>query len=441
MCKLALVVVGGTASAIGAIVMFDRIGKGIRTAPRDAMISLSSSRERLGAAFGVHRAMDTTGAMIGPLIAFGLLALAPLAFHSVFLVSFCFALAGLGVIVLLVPSRPAQEVEESPPPGLREMGRLLAQPRFRGVVVAAVLLGLTTISDAFLYLALQRHLDLPATAFPLLFVGASAAFMLLAVPAGRLADRVGRGRVFVLGYAALLPVYASLVLPAGGAVALAVCLTLVGASYAATDGVLAALGAATLAEEVRASGLAVIGTATNAARLLASVAFGAIWTVAGLDTAVLAAGAGLVVALAITAVVLARTREVPPMARRNLAFAVLTAACAITVGVVVALAALNRPDPVVADAAPARARATVPARPYLVFRSLDRKAGAERFGVLAVTGAADPARGPRRWRACSASASTPRPPAGSASPAAARSPAPTRRGSSGPTCASAATSP
>jgi MFS family permease len=309
-CKLALVVVGGTASAIGAIVMLDRIGKGIRTAPRDALISLSSTRERLGAAFGVHRAMDTTGAMIGPLIAFGLLALAPLAFHSVFLVSFCFGLAGLGVIVLLVPSRPAAVVEERSPAGLREMGRLLAEPRFRGVVVAAVLLGLTTISDAFLYLALQRHLDLPATAFPLLFVGASTAFMLLAVPAGRLADRVGRGRVFVLGYVALLPVYVSLVLPAGGAIALAGCLTLVGASYAATDGVLAALGAATLAEEVRASGLAVIGTATNASRLLASIAFGAVWTLAGLQTAVLVAAAGLAVALAVTAVVLARTREV-----------------------------------------------------------------------------------------------------------------------------------
>lgn len=310
-CKLALVLVGGSAGAIGAIVMFDRVGKGIRTAPRDALISLSSSKERLGAAFGVHRAMDTTGAMTGPLIAFGLLALAPLAFHSVFLVSFCFAVAGLGVIVLLVPSRPAPAAEPEAAPGLREMGRLLAQPRFRGVVVAAVLLGLTTISDAFLYLALQRHLDLPATAFPLLFVGASLAFMLLAVPAGRLADRVGRGRVFVLGYAALLPVYVSLVVPVGGAIALAVCLTLVGASYAATDGVLAALGAATLADEVRASGLAVIGTATNAARLVASVAFGAIWTLAGLDTAVLAAGAGLFLALAVTGVVLARTREVP----------------------------------------------------------------------------------------------------------------------------------
>ena len=306
-CKLGLALVGSAASAIGALVMLDRIGKGIRTAPRDALISLSSTRESLGAAFGVHRAMDTTGAMLGPLVAFGLLALAPLAFDSVFLVSFCIALAGLGVIVLLVPRR-REEAEAGPKPGLREMVRLLVQPRMRGLVAAATLLGVATISDAFLFLALQRHLGLPATAFPLLFAGASLAFMLLAVPLGHLADRVGRGKVFLAGYLALLPVYVFLLLPGGGgAIAIAICLTLVGVSYAATDGVLAALGSATLAEEVRGSGLAAISTATNVARLISSVAFGALWTVAGLQTAVLAGAIALSVAIAASAVLLMRT--------------------------------------------------------------------------------------------------------------------------------------
>src|SRR6478609_5176126 len=94
-CKLLLATVGTALSAIGATVLMDRIGKGIRTAPRDAMISLSTPERQLGAAFGVHRALDTTGAMIGPLLAFGLLALAPLAFNSIFLVSFFIALIGL----------------------------------------------------------------------------------------------------------------------------------------------------------------------------------------------------------------------------------------------------------------------------------------------------------------------------------------------------------
>ncbi|MGZ8414906.1 MAG: MFS transporter [Gemmatirosa sp.] len=309
-CKLALVAAGGAVGAIGAIVMLDRVGKGIRTAPRDALISLSASPKALGAAFGVHRAMDTTGAMLGPLLAFGLLALAPLAFNTVFVVSFCFALLGLGVIVLLVPGQSARSARE-PGPSLRAAADLLGVPRFRALVVAASLLGVATISDAFLYLALQRHLDLAPMTFPLLFVGASLAYMLLAVPIGRLADRVGRGRVFLAGYALLLPVYASLLAPAAGLPALAVGLALVGASYAATDGVLAALASASLEEKVRGSGLAVLTTATNLARFVASVAFGALWTWAGLETAVIACGIALAAAILVTAAVLVATREQP----------------------------------------------------------------------------------------------------------------------------------
>jgi MFS family permease len=309
-CKLALVAVGGAVGAIGAIVMLDRVGKGIRTAPRDALISLSASPKALGAAFGVHRAMDTTGAMLGPLLAFGLLALAPLAFNTVFLVSFCFAIVGLGVIVLLVPGQSARTARE-PGPSLRGAADLLVVPRFRALVVAATLLGAATISDAFLYLALQRHLELAPMTFPLLFVGASLAYMLLAVPVGRLADRVGRGRVFLAGYALLLPVYGSLLMPAAGLSALALGLALVGASYAATDGVLAALASASLEEEVRGSGLAVLTTATNLARFLASVGFGALWTWAGLNTAVIICGIALAGAILVTAAVLITTREQP----------------------------------------------------------------------------------------------------------------------------------
>ena len=307
-CKLGLVAAGGAASAIGALVMVDRIGKGIRTAPRDALISLSASPKTLGMAFGVHRAMDTTGAMLGPLVAFGILALAPLAFTSVFLVSFCVAIAGLGVIVLLVP-RQRERASATPPLSLRDVAPLLLVPRYRALVVAASLLGIATISDAFLYLALQRHLELAPAVFPLLFVGASLAFMVLAVPIGRLADRIGRGRVFVAGYGLLLPVYASLLAPAAGVPALVIGLFLVGASYAATDGVLAALASSTLDEDVRGSGLAVLTTATNLARFVASVGFGALWTWAGLDTAVLVCGVALVAAMLVTALVLRATRE------------------------------------------------------------------------------------------------------------------------------------
>jgi sugar phosphate permease len=100
--KLGLATAGTALSAISALVLVDRIGKGIRTAPRDAMISLATPKEELGAAFGVHRALDTTGAMLGPLLAFSILALAANAYTSVFVVSFCIAVIGVGILVLLV---------------------------------------------------------------------------------------------------------------------------------------------------------------------------------------------------------------------------------------------------------------------------------------------------------------------------------------------------
>ena len=78
------------------------IGKGIRTSPRDAMIASTIPSEKLATAFGVHRAMDTAGAMLGPLIAAGLLAFIPGAFDAVFIVSFCFALVGVAALIVVV---------------------------------------------------------------------------------------------------------------------------------------------------------------------------------------------------------------------------------------------------------------------------------------------------------------------------------------------------
>ncbi len=310
-CKLALAAVGSAFGSITAIVMIDRAGKGLRTAPRDAMISLSSRREDLGTAFGVHRALDTTGALLGPLVAFGLLALAPLAFDSLFIVSFCFAIAGLGVIVLLVREperRPVAAAEPAEPVRMRAAFALLRGGRFRGLFVAATVLGLATTSDGFIYLALYRSLDFDATLFPLLFTGTALTFMLLAAPVGRLADRVGRGRVMIGGYVLLLGVYATLLGPSAGVPGMVAALFMLGAYYAATDGVLMAFGSALVPEALRGSGLALLGTAVSAARLVASVVFGALWTWQGIETALAVFAGALVVAIAIAAFALRSSR-------------------------------------------------------------------------------------------------------------------------------------
>ena len=317
-CKAALVAFGNSVGAIGGIVLADRAGKGIRTAPRDALIALSTAPSALATAFGVHRAMDTAGALLGPLVAFGLLLLAPARFDAIFVVSLCFAVLGLAVLLLLADGRPRRPAGATPVsqdeerPTAREALALLAEPRLRALIVAAGLLALVTISDGFVYLGLQRTLDLSLTAFPLLFVGSAAVYMALAIPIGRLADRVGRRLVFVVGYALLLPVYVVLLLPSAGTAGLVLALTALGAYYAATDGVLQAIASAVLPDSLRASGLALLVTAISIAKLGSSVAFGLVWTLGGLETATAAFGVALAVALVAATTILRRAPEMAP---------------------------------------------------------------------------------------------------------------------------------
>jgi MFS family permease len=302
--------VGSAWTGFAGVVLIDRLGKGIRTAPRDAMISLSSPREDLATAFGVHRALDTAGAMIGPLLAFGLLILAPDAYDAVFVVSLCAGLIGLGILTLFVENPPVRAAAsaERPDVSLRAVARLARAPGFGPLLLVGAVLGLVTMSDGFLYLTLDFRVGF----FPLLYVATALVYMLLALPLGRLADRVGRGRVFVGGYALLLLVYTALLLPSVGTAEVAVYVVLFGAYYAATDGVLMALASAVLPEALRTSGLALLTTATSLARLVASVLFGLLWTWLGIEVAVWAFMGGLVVALLVTTATLAWRKDRVP---------------------------------------------------------------------------------------------------------------------------------
>jgi MFS family permease len=291
----------------------------------------------LATAFGVHRAFDTAGAMIGPLVAFLLLSLVPGAFDAIFLVSFCFALVGLGVLTLFVENRSAEPAATAelcrarhhaghpalrcpncrlaPPvllPGasLRAALGLLRIPRFAVLLAVGTLIGLMTLSDGFLFLNLQRQLDLAVGFFPLLYVVTAFAYMLLAVPAGRLADQIGRGRVFIAGYILLLIVYLLLLTPGLPAPVLFGSVLLLGAYYAATDGVLMALTSAMLPAPLRASGLALLTTAIGLARLCASVLFGILWTWIGAWEALVGFAIGLLLAILVAALAL---RFAPPV--------------------------------------------------------------------------------------------------------------------------------
>jgi MFS family permease len=313
LCKPLLLLV----TALGpltTVLALERTGKGLRTAPRDAMISLSTPLERQGRAFGVHRAMDTTGAMLGPLAAFLILRAAVDGYDAVFGVSACVAALGVLVLVLFVPG-PGKQREAGgsgkPPVRVGEALALLRLPRLRALAGCAALLGLTTVSDAFVYLLLQRRAGIGEEWFPLLPLGTAAVFLLLAVPIGALADRIGRRGVFLAGHLGLLIAYALLLwTPATPALPYLV-LALHGTFYAATDGVLPAAVGDIVPEQLRASGLAIVGTSQALARFCCSLAFGAAWTLWG-DTRALAGSAvGLLCCAAVAGLVLRPTAGGP----------------------------------------------------------------------------------------------------------------------------------
>ncbi|GGX37082.1 MFS transporter [Streptomyces noursei] len=280
-CKPLLLLAHGL-PAISSVLAADRAGKGLRTAPRDAMISLATRPEHRGRAFGVHRAMDTAGALLGPLTAFAVLRIAVDGYDAVFTVSACVAALGVLVLVLFVPARLDTGQPASGPaparPALRDSLALLRRPGLRRLTLCATLLGLTTVSDAFLYLLLQRELGVPADLFPLLPLGTAAVFLLLAVPLGALADRIGRRRLFLAGHAVLLLAYGLVLSPLRGPVTVGAVLVLHGAFYAATDGVLAAATAGVVPTEHLGAGQALVGTGQALARFVCSLAFGAAWS-------------------------------------------------------------------------------------------------------------------------------------------------------------------
>jgi MFS family permease len=282
----------------------DRAAKGVRTAPRDALVSLSAKPGRVGEAFGLHRALDTVGALAGPLVAFGLLSLVPAGYGTIFIASFWIALVGLVVLALFVHDRESRSDSPRRMVSMRTAIGLLRGREFRNLVIAGVLLSCVTIADALVYLTFQERTNMNSTYFPLLYAGTAVAYVALAIPFGRLADRVRPALVFLGGQLFLLVVDAVLLRQDPGPVALVVMLAALGTYYAATDGVLAALATSLLPVTDRASGLGLLGVAMALAQLVSSAVFGWLWSRNGPSLAVEVLLIGLVAALAASAFLL-----------------------------------------------------------------------------------------------------------------------------------------
>ncbi|MBB3041929.1 MFS transporter [Nocardioides soli] len=281
-------------ATVSAVISADRVGKGLRTAPRDAMISAATPPSQLGAAFGVHRTLDTIGAAVGPLLAFAILWWIPDGYVTVMVVSLGFAVLGVALLGLLVPDRPAAQPRPARTP---VRWREVAQPGLVRLLVVAGALGLLTVGDGFIYLALLDRGGFAAHWFPLLYVGTNIAYLSLAIPIGRLADRVGKARVLVCGHAALLASFVVAAVSWDATASTLLALLLLGTFYAATDGVTAALAGRLVPTTVRASGIASAQTVVAVARMASSAIFGVLWFVLGPQLALVVVGTGLLVAL------------------------------------------------------------------------------------------------------------------------------------------------
>ncbi|TDP63526.1 MFS transporter [Roseateles toxinivorans] len=268
--------------------LIDRVGKGLRGAPRDALVADLAPPGMRGAAFGLRQSLDTVGAFVGPLLAMALMLLWANDFRAVFWVAVIPGLLSVALLFFGVkePERPAQ-ARRINPIGRAHLRRLPAA--FWWVVGLGGLFTLARFSEAFLVLRVTQG-GLPLAYTPLVLVGMNVVYALAAYPCGRLADRWPVSYLLIPGVALLL--VADLVLASSVApINLALGLALWGLHMAMTQGLLAALVAKTAPEDLRGTAFGMFYLCSGLALLLASGLAGWLWDSLGAPSTFLA-GAG-----------------------------------------------------------------------------------------------------------------------------------------------------
>ena len=278
----------------------DRVGKGIRGAPRDALLAELTPAPIRGAAFGLRQALDTVGAFAGPLLAIALMAATADSFRTVFWLAVLPAAISVAVLVLFVREPPGSQASRGA--GRPKLGALIGGlgARFWWLVLVAALFTLARFSEAFLILKVA-DVGLGVGYVPAVLVVMNVAYALSAFPAGWLSDRVNRWGVLALG--ATLLIVADLVLAFGTSIAVAgVGIALWGLHMGFTQGLLAALVADSARAEQRGTAFGVFNLVTGIALLVASVLAGVLWDrggpeltfVAGAALTAIAGGVALV---------------------------------------------------------------------------------------------------------------------------------------------------
>ena len=303
------------AGSIGLVVtarFLDRVGKGIRGAPRDALIADIAPPHLRGSSYGLRQSLDTVGAFIGPLAAIALMALTADRFRTVFWIAAVPAAIAMVILVLGVHEPPRTDTTAPRIPlRLADLTRFTA--RFWAIIGVAALLTLARFSEAFLVLRAQ-DVGLALTFVPLVMVVMNIAYSLTAWPAGVLSDRAGRSGVLMAGFAFL--VIADLILAFGATIPL----TLLGVLFwglhmGFTQGILASIVADSAPPELRGSAFGFYNLALGIGMLAASVIAGALWDHHG-PRATFLAGAAFTI-LSFIGYLIARSRDRPAGAHRT----------------------------------------------------------------------------------------------------------------------------
>ncbi len=258
----------------------ERFGKGIRSAPRDALIADSTSTALRGRAFGFHRMLDTTGAAIGPLVAFAILGASHDNYRMVFVLA-----AIPGLFSLLVLASFLRDARQAPAatsvsrtsglaPRLGGQFRALGRPFVEFTVITA-LFTLGNSSDAFLILRTE-NLGVAAAVIPLVYLSCHLVHAALAMPAGVISDRIGRQKVLVIGYVLFAAIYLGFAMARGAVMAWAL-FAAYGGFYALTEGVQRAFVGDLVPLGWRGSAMGIFNAAIGIAALPASIVAGVLW--------------------------------------------------------------------------------------------------------------------------------------------------------------------
>lgn len=272
--KAALIAASSWAGVLAARVV-DRIGKGIRTAPRDVMVCESADSERMGAAFGIHKAMDMAGSAIGILIAYLLLSSAGGTFNykNLFLISMIPAFLSLSVFPFIKEKRECRVANECRP-FWKDVKKLDAQLKL--YLLVAFLFTLGNSSNAFLLLR-AKSVGFQDTSVILLYFIYNVTASLLAIPLGKRSDRVGRKSLLVSGYIVFAFVYLGFAF-AGDRVWMTVLFVLYGVYTAMIAGVERAFIAEISPTNLRGTMLGLHSTIVGVALFPASAIAGVLWT-------------------------------------------------------------------------------------------------------------------------------------------------------------------